>query len=294
LGDLFGLEKNRNQKLISQKERKTMKTKKHFFLLTAFIAIMCSSVHANSGLTGIRELNVTIYLRIRPRSGRLMQNELHALVNNKLEQAGIKITPRFGGKGLPPAPQTGRDVPSFWVYTDILRLHEPEQYIFHVRTCLTTKVFLAEGAKVYSEGDYWILKAPLDNIRRIEVDVWKWKENAVMQAVPVQDMPTKVTEAVVEQVDAFIADYFAANPPGKQPADANNFAALITAPTRETKKPVKLTTAEQGFVASKNSKVFHKPNCSSAKRIKPGNLVTYGTRAKAAEAGKRPCKICKP
>ena len=272
-----------------------MKTRKHFFLLTVFIAIMCSSVLADSGLTGIKELSVTIYLRIRPWSGRPTQNELHTLVKNKLEQAGIKITPKFGGKGLPPAPRTGRDVPSFWVYTDILMLDEPEQYIFHVRTCLTTKVFLAEGAKVYSEGDDWILKAPLDNIRRIEADVWKWKENAVMQAVPVQDMPTKVTEAVVEQVDAFIADYLAANPPDKRPADANNIAIVLPAVSGKQAKPqVKQTVAEHKFLASKNSKVFHKADCSSAKRIKPANLVTYGTREKATQAGKRPCKICKP
>ena len=115
-----------------------------------------------------------------------------------------------------------------------------------------------------------------------------------MQAVSIQNMPPTITKVVLEQVDAFIADYRIANPPGKRPADANDIAALITAPTRQIKKPVKPTTAEHEFVASKNSKVFHKPKCSSAKRIKPGNLVTYGTRAKAAEAGKRPCKICKP
>ena len=272
-----------------------MKSKKHFFLLTVFIAIMCSSVLADSGLTGIRALSVTIYLRIRPRSGRLTQNELHTLVKNKLEQAGIKITPKFGGKDLPPAPRTGRDLPSFWVYTDILNLHEPEQYIFHVRTCLTTKVFLAEGAKVYSEGDDWILKAPLDNIRRIEADVWKWKENAVMQAVSPQNMPAKVTEAVLEQVDAFIAAYLAANPPAKRPADVNNIAVVLPiVPSEQTKPPIKLTTAKYKFVASKNSKVFHKPDCRWAKRIKPENLVGYNSRDEAIEAGKRPCKFCKP
>ena len=272
-----------------------MKTKKHFFLLTVFIAIMCSSVLADSGLTGIRALSVTIYLRIRPQSGRLMQNELHALVKNKLEQAGIKITPKFGGKGLPPAPRTGRDIPSFWVYADILNLHEPEQYIFHVRTCLATKVFLAEGAKVYSEGDDWILKAPLDNIRRIEADVWKWKENAVMQAVSPQYMPAKVTEAVMEQVDAFIAAFLAANPPAKLPADVNNIAVVLPLVSGKQAKPLdKSPSVEHKFVASKNSKVFHKADCQWAKRIKPKNLITYNTRAKATEAGKRPCKRCKP
>jgi hypothetical protein len=115
-----------------------------------------------------------------------------------------------------------------------------------------------------------------------------------MQAVSVQNILATVSAVVLAQVDSFIADYRIANPPGRQPADANDIASLITAPTRQNQPPVKLTTAEHGFVASKNSKVFHKPNCSSAKRIKPGNLVTYSTREKATQAGKRPCKICKP
>jgi hypothetical protein len=273
-----------------------MKTKNNLLLPIVLVAIMCSSVLADSGLMSIRELSVTIYLRIRPQSGRLMQDELHALVKNKLEQAGIKITPKFGGKGLPPAPRTGRDIPSFWVYTDILNLDEPEQYIFHVRTCLTTKkVFLAEGARVYTEGDDWILTAPLGNIRRIEVDVWKWKENAVMQAASPQNMPAKVTKAVLEQVDAFIKAYRAANLSDKHPADANNIAIVLPAvSSRQVRPPVKQPAPEHKFVAFKNSKVFHKSNCSSIKRIKPGNLVTYSTRQQATEAGKRPCKRCEP
>ncbi|MHC4105811.1 MAG: Ada metal-binding domain-containing protein, partial [Planctomycetota bacterium] len=115
-----------------------------------------------------------------------------------------------------------------------------------------------------------------------------------MQEVSVQNMPATVTAVVLAQVDSFIEDYRIANPPGRQPVDANDIAALITTPTRQIQKPDKPATAENGFVASKNSKVFHKAMCSSAKRIRPGNIVSYGTREKATEAGKRPCKICKP
>ncbi len=48
------------------------------------------------------------------------------------------------------------------------------------------------------------------------------------------------------------------------------------------------------FVASKNSEIFHKSTCPSAKRIAVGNIVGYKTRQEAIEAGKRPCKRCKP
>lgn len=48
-----------------------------------------------------------------------------------------------------------------------------------------------------------------------------------------------------------------------------------------------------GYVASKNSEVFHKPECSNAQRIKPANLIRFKTRDEAA-AAKRPAKDCNP
>ena len=51
---------------------------------------------------------------------------------------------------------------------------------------------------------------------------------------------------------------------------------------------------EGGYVASKNSKVFHRPDCKAAAKISEGNLVRFATREAAVQAGKRPCTECKP
>ena len=48
------------------------------------------------------------------------------------------------------------------------------------------------------------------------------------------------------------------------------------------------------FVGSKNSDVYHYPDCGSAQTIKPGNLVTFGSVEEAKSAGYRPCKKCNP
>ncbi len=48
------------------------------------------------------------------------------------------------------------------------------------------------------------------------------------------------------------------------------------------------------FVGSKNSNVYHYPKCPDALKIKPGNLVTFSTLAKAKAAGYRPCLKCHP
>jgi beta-lactamase superfamily II metal-dependent hydrolase len=59
----------------------------------------------------------------------------------------------------------------------------------------------------------------------------------------------------------------------------------------ETKKDV---SSEYKYAASKKSKVFHYIDCSSAKKISPGNLVLFKTREEAIASGRRPCKICNP
>ncbi len=46
------------------------------------------------------------------------------------------------------------------------------------------------------------------------------------------------------------------------------------------------------YIASKNGKVFHKPDCKFAKRIK--KKIKFKFRKEATAHGLRPCKYCKP
>lgn len=48
------------------------------------------------------------------------------------------------------------------------------------------------------------------------------------------------------------------------------------------------------FWGSKNSNKYHNPSCSAAQKIKPSNLVKFGSPEDATKAGYVPCKICKP
>lgn len=48
------------------------------------------------------------------------------------------------------------------------------------------------------------------------------------------------------------------------------------------------------YVASKNSKVFHRSTCSSARRMTDKTRLTFSGRQQAGQSGRRPCKICKP
>lgn len=51
---------------------------------------------------------------------------------------------------------------------------------------------------------------------------------------------------------------------------------------------------EEGFVAAKNGKVFHKPTCPHARRMKDNTKVTFSKRDDAVASGRRPCLTCNP
>ena len=244
-------------------------------------------------LAGIDKLYVGINLfDADPGKDGLVRSELDKLVRDRLRNAGItiaeddvdKINPdikkillrRLKEKDVRNLKWRAANIPELRVDVEIITLDNSQQHVFRVQTSLARSVHLATQPKLAFRADVW-------------------KEKASMQAVSAQNMPATVVAVVLTRVDSFIEDYRIANPPGKRAADANDIAAVLpVVPVEKTTAVVKPLTAEYKYVASKNSKVFHKATCSSAKRIKPGNLVTYKTREEAIQAGKRPCKICKP
>ena len=66
--------------------------------------------------------------------------------------------------------------------------------------------------------------------------------------------------------------------------------------TAQSTDPVAPTATPtlNGYVASKNSAVFHKADCESAAKISEKNLIHYLTRDEAIQAGKKPCHECNP
>jgi micrococcal nuclease len=64
--------------------------------------------------------------------------------------------------------------------------------------------------------------------------------------------------------------------------------------SKEQSLPATVQNTECTYVASKNSKVFHRPDCKWVKKISPKNLIGFKTREEAIRSGRRPCKTCKP
>jgi hypothetical protein len=260
-----------------------MKTKKYYLILAVVTAILCVPTQgeirpplpednrpmligkANPALSGIAQLYVIIVPPdSEPNSKDLFWRELEEKVKNKLNKAGIQTIRGIAGNIL----STGE----LRVYVDTLKLKDLQRYVFRIQTSLSRPVYLAKDSS-------WFIKADV------------WKKGSLMQAVSVQSMPAAVSNKVLQQVEAFIAAYLAANPPGTRPYAPND---ITVKPEKLTKPDAKRTVAEYKYVASKNSKVFHKPDCRWVKRILAKNLVGYNSRDEAIEAGKRPCKLCKP
>lgn len=69
----------------------------------------------------------------------------------------------------------------------------------------------------------------------------------------------------------------------------------VSLDTKETEKaPVAAADEAGGYVASRRSTVFHKPNCPHVKRIHQKNRTGFGTFKEAAGTGRTPCRSCKP
>lgn len=134
-------------------------------------------------------------------------------------------------------------------------------------------------------------KASLARNPEIEVNATTWELTRLADG-----RGHRFTEAIQGNVrimvNEFIRDCRAANPKDTAPADVNDVSTAI--PKKRPEPIAKPAPAEYEYVASKNSKVFHKPDCSSAKRISPKNLVGFDGRGEAVETGRRPCKRCKP
>jgi len=291
-----------------------MQTKKYHLVLAVLITVLCVPCSGDTkllppikqrvigepiepGLIGRPHLALAgvqqMYVVIKPPDSEpnkdgLLWSKLEKSVSDKIkEETGIKIVEDDMGKMSPDVAKLLKrrsvsaanlkfrliNIPELRVDIDMLKLEHSQQYVFHIQTSLAGKVSLGENSSHF-------LKAAV------------WKVKPTMQAVSVRNMAGKVTGEVLEQVEAFIYAYIAANPQGIDRTNTNNVGTAIQ---NKLLIPLpQLLFAKYKYVASKNSKVFHRPGCIWAKRIKPENLVGYNSRTEAIKAGKRPCKQCKP
>lgn len=260
-----------------------MKMEKYCFILVLVIGFLCAPVlaeaelaapnerpllidRANQQLAGIGILCLDIVMpEAEAKKNSLAWEKLKDKAKSELEQADIEVTCQFYKEYEIRCPRLRVDI-------EMLALEDSHQYILRIQTSLARAVYLAKHTS-------WAVVADV------------WKSEPVMQVISVQDMPPTVTNLALEQVKAFIGAYRLANSQLGQLPDVND---TIAVPATTSGSFSNQATIDYKYVASKNSQVFHKPDCRWAKNISMQNLVGYNTMEQAIEAGKKPCRWCKP
>jgi len=85
---------------------------------------------------------------------------------------------------------------------------------------------------------------------------------------------------------------FSGNSNGSSPACSPS-SRNLTCQVKKTPQ-IEKTASETCYYGSINTKVFHRPDCRYAKKIKKNNLKIFKSKSQAEKAGYRPCKVCKP
>jgi len=197
--------------------------------------------------------------------------KLQSEIEQRIAQAGVNI---YSGPVL--VNTEPANIPVLKVNIETFELGDLQQNMYRIQTSLLVGIYPAQAPSVL-----------------FKVDVWS--RVATVQAASAEKTPAAVADLVIKQVDAFVEDYRAANPQSSQAAGSLAKRIIPVTVSRERVRPApKQATLENHFVASKNSRVFHKPGCSSAKRILEENIVVYSSREEAINSGKRPCKRCSP
>ncbi|MBN1391643.1 MAG: hypothetical protein JW947_02445 [Sedimentisphaerales bacterium] len=285
-----------------------MKTGKYYLVMAIVLGILCGSAFCEveyhpkenkplligqpePALKGIRQLYIIVRSPTNAVCRGIVFEKLENLVKEKIEEAGITIAESDVNKLEPNSvgARTARILkrknenvkdfkfidartPELRIDLDTLDIKDSNEVVFYVKTSLARLVYLGRD---YRPG--------------FKTDVWR--SEPIMQTASAEDTPPAVTSMVLGQVEAFIHAYLAANPTHKIPSDVND---VNESPKEQDEPAAESAPAENKYVSSKNSGVFHKPDCSSAKRIKPENLVSYSNRDEAIKAGKKPCGRCNP
>ncbi|MGB7582587.1 MAG: Ada metal-binding domain-containing protein [Sedimentisphaerales bacterium] len=163
------------------------------------------------------------------------------------------------------------NVPEFRIEIDLLNLPDTNQCIFRLQTSFLKRAQLENGPKANMMADVW-------------------KDEPVMRLVATKDLAESLISAAIVQARAFIGSWSVTRAADKQSEVSQTKPQLRKATDENDKQQ----SVESKYVSSKNSQIFHKASCSSAKRISPNNLVSYATRDAAIAAGKKPCERCNP
>lgn len=114
---------------------------------------------------------------------------------------------------------------------------------------------------------------------------------------PAAPPQTKAEKTAARKAEKKVAKEAKAAPaqapaPAARPAPAST--AVQSAPAARPVPAAKAVPSASAIVANKDSRTFHRADCTFVAKMKPANRVAFANAAEAAKAGYKPCKVCKP
>ncbi len=218
-------------------------------------------IASNEALVDVELLCVVPATQQKPQVEQVIDaNGLKSRIEAKLDEADITHVEHSAGPGA-----------RLVVHIEGVAVPGSDKYAYRVQTSLNRLVLLTGRPNP-----------------QIQAEVWQARP--VMDVVGKAEAAEAMATAALSQAEAFIA------------ARKTARAALAKMGSTAQKSPSSSPAGSQGlqavskypFVASRSSSVFHRPDCRWAQNIADNNLVGYRSRAEAVQAGKRPCKTCKP
>jgi len=200
----------------------------------------------------------------------------HSAEASSLERLTARIVKTLKAEGIEHLECKTGVTPRLLIEIETVSVKDSGRTVYRVQTALSRIVTLA-GPRPLS----------------VQADVWRLKP--VMKVVADSELAEAVAQAAVTQVGVFAAACRAAQRLRTRSTDADQTSRPQPAITSQKGVDTPTPGATQGpFLASRSSSVFHRPDCRWAQNIAQRNRVTYKTRTEATQAGKRPCKSCKP
>lgn len=231
-------------------------------------------------LAGIEALSIVIVLHdADPNREAVLFQGLEAAMERELAQAGIETAQQVQDSNMP----VSLDTPELRVYADIFRFDRSQRCVFRVQSTLARRVHLFKDPKFAPHNASTVA---------LKADVWRTKP--FMDVTPTEQMQAQIEKQVINQVEAFLCAYQTARSQEQAHDAGSATTAASTSPKQGSQQSADRLATQYQYVASKNSDVFHKADCRWVEKISPANLVGYNSRDEAIQAGKRPCKWCKP
>jgi hypothetical protein len=220
-----------------------------------------SLLAAHEVLADVEQLRVALAIQDAPQAERLIDSsKLRSQILARLKKAGIRQVEAESSL-----------CPKLAVQIESVSVPDCDKCVCRVQTSVHRVVTFAAGRNLHVEAEVWRLRPAIT-------------------AVASRDVAEAISKAALVQVEAFIDAW----------ASVRKVPNLATSEPNE--RPAKIASSPQTapaawpfpFVASKDASVFHRADCRWAQNISSDNRLGYMTREEAVQAGRRPCRSCKP